>query len=185
MGCTASANSTITTENTQANDQKIIAKKPSINKCKTNKDSLDLDYFINQMLKLHNDERKKNNYEELKINGTLNLLASEYSDNLISNPKKVNYTNYMYNGLFLGENIAYSETKDTKKIFNTWLKTGNNYETNKNKFSKENAHYTQIIWKNTKEIGISMSYDEETKKYCTVVLYNPPGNTLGSFPENT
>ena len=113
------------------------------------------------------------------------MLASEYSDNLISNPKKVNYTNYMYNGLFLGENIAYSETKDTKKIFNTWLKTGNNYETNKNKFSKENAHYTQIIWKNTKEIGISMSYDEETKKYCTVVLYNPPGNTLGSFHENT
>ena len=185
MGCTASANSTITTENTQANDQKIIAKKPSINKCKTNKDSLDLDYFINQMLKLHNDERKKNNYEELKINGTLNLLASEYSDNLISNPKKVNYTNYMYNGLFLGENIVYSETKEAKKIFNSWLKTGNNYETNKNKFSKENAHYTQIIWKNTKEIGISMSYDEETKKYCTVVLYNPPGNTLGSFPENT
>ena len=72
MGCTASASSTITTENTQANDQKIIA----INKCKTNKDSLNLDYFINQMLKLHNDERKKNNYEELKINGTLNLLAS-------------------------------------------------------------------------------------------------------------
>ena len=30
-----------------------------------------------------------------------------------------------------------------------------------------------------------MSYDEETEKYCTVVLYNPPGNTLGSFHENT
>ena len=182
MGCTKST-STLVTETTQSNVT-IINKKSSIHKAKTNKDTLDIDDFINQMLKLHNDERKKNNSNELKLNEALNLIATEYSENLISKQEKVKFKNYMFNGIILGENIAFSETKEAKKIFELWLKKDVNYEKTNKKFLKANAHYTQIIWKNTTEVGISICHDVENKKYCTVVLYNPPGNTLGSFPEN-
>ena len=171
MGCSA-AQSALTNEN--------------IRRSKTNIEPLDLEDFINQMLKLHNEERKKNDSEELKLNKDLNSLALEYSENIKSNPEKIKKLKYinLFKELIFGENIAYSETKEPKKIFETWLNKDKNYETNSNKFLKANAHYTQIIWKNTKEIGISMSYDEENNRYCTVILYNPPGNTLGSFHEN-
>ena len=160
---------------------------PLLNKAKRNEDFLDLEDFINQMLKLHNDERKKNKSIELKLNENLNLLACEYAENLKSNQGKIKYRHFMYNiynGLILGENIAFSETKEPKKIFDYWLNERKNYKTNNKKFSKENAHYTQIIWKNTKEIGISISHDKENKRYCTVILYYPPGNVFGGFPDN-
>ena len=175
MGCSA-AQSALTNENTKA----------GLYKSKTNIDPLDLEDFIKQMLKLHNEERKKNDSEELKLNEDLNSLALEYSENIKSNPEKIKKFKYIniFKELIVGENIAYSKTKEPKKIFETWLNKDKNYETNSNKFLKANAHYTQIIWKNTKEIGISMSYDEENNRYCTVILYNPPGNTLGSFHEN-
>ena len=41
------------------NEIEINKDKIPIKKSKRNKDFLDLDDFINQMLKLHNDERKK------------------------------------------------------------------------------------------------------------------------------
>ncbi len=184
MGCTKSTATLVTENETTQSNEIIINKKSSIHKAKTNKDTLDIDDFINQMLKLHNDERKKNNSNELKLNEALNLLATEYSENLISKQEKVKFKNYMFNGIILGENIAFSETKEAKKIFELWLKKDVNYEKTSKKFLKANAHYTQIIWKNTTEVGISICHDVENKKYCTVVLYNPPGNTLGSFPEN-
>ena len=141
MGCSA-AQSALTNENTKA----------GLWKSKTNKDPLDLEDFINQMLKLHNEERKKNDSEEVKINEGLNSLALEYSENIKSNPEKIKKLKYinLFKELIFGENIAYSETKEPKKIFETWLNKDKNYETNNNKFLKANAHYTQIIWKNTK-----------------------------------
>ena len=98
---------------------------PLLKKAKRNENCLDLDDFINQMLKLHNDERKKNKSIELKINEALNLLACEYAEYLKSNQGKIKYRHFMYNiynGLILGENIAFSETKEPKKIFDYWLK---------------------------------------------------------------
>ena len=68
MGCSATQ-SALTKENTKA----------GLWKSKTNIDPLDLEDFINQMLKLHNEERKKNDSEELKLNEDLNILALEYS----------------------------------------------------------------------------------------------------------
>ena len=107
------------------NEIEINKDKIPIKKSKRNEDFLDLDDFINQMLKLHNDERKKNKSIELKINEALNLLACEYAEYLKSNQGKIKYRHFMYNiynGLILGENIAFSETKEPKKIFDYWLK---------------------------------------------------------------
>ena len=70
-------------------------------------------------------KEKKNKSIELKLNETLNLLACEYAEKLILYQGKIKYRHFMYNiynGLILGENIAFSETKEPKKIFDYWLK---------------------------------------------------------------
>lgn len=44
------------------------------------------------------------------------------------------------------------------------------------------GHFTQIIWKNTTEMGIAMAKRDGT---CVVVAcYHPRGNIVGQFTEN-
>ena len=186
MGCDC-GHIKVKDESTETNNvnPKIKNNTFSLMKARTNVDDLEVDDFINQMLKLHNDERKKYKYDELTKNEDLNDLASEYAKELALRQGKIRYEDYIYEGSILGENIIKSETKEPKKIFDCWLKEGNDYNFNDKKFSHKTAHYTQIIWKDTKEVGIGIWHDNENKKYVTVVLYNPPGNTLGKFNENT
>jgi uncharacterized protein YkwD len=44
------------------------------------------------------------------------------------------------------------------------------------------GHYTQMVWKNTKELGMGIGICPEG--YVTVIVanYNPPGNYIGQFP---
>ena len=75
-------------------------------------------------------------------------------------------------------------TKVENLIFGKWEEEAKKYDFTKNKLVKEASHFIQIIWKETKQIGIGFSSDEDNKKYCIVVLFDPPGNTLGEFANN-
>ena len=135
------------------------------------------------MVKLHNDLRQKHKSPDLKENEELNDMASSYAEFLVNN-KKNNYKLNLYNGEILGENIIISETKRPDDIFKKISKENTDYDNNINKFSKKNGHFTQIIWKNTTDIGCGFWSDKENKKFYTVLLYYPAGNILGKFPEN-
>lgn len=44
------------------------------------------------------------------------------------------------------------------------------------------GHFTQIVWKNTTEMGIAMAKRDGT---CVIVAcYHPRGNIVGQFTEN-
>lgn len=43
------------------------------------------------------------------------------------------------------------------------------------------AHYTQMIWKNTKEVGVGIATCP-SGGVIVVSNYNPPGNYMGEFP---
>jgi len=47
---------------------------------------------------------------------------------------------------------------------------------------KDVGHYTQMVWKNTKELGMGIGICPEG--YVTVIVanYNPSGNIIGQFP---
>ncbi len=148
----------------------------------TSKEEFEEKNFKSTMLDLHNELRKKYNSPELKVNDDLNLIAEEYAKNLTLNEK--NIIN-IYNETYLGENVVITEKKnDAKEIFAKLSEESQNYDFEKNKFSKNKSHFTQIIWKETKEIGIGFSYNKVNKQFCTVILYYPPGNILGEFAKN-
>jgi len=44
------------------------------------------------------------------------------------------------------------------------------------------SNFTQIVWKSTKEIGLTFSYDED--KYVVQAVYNPTGNITYSYQMN-
>ena len=147
----------------------------------TRGDDSEIKLFKNALIDLHNELRKKHNSPNLKENKELNYLADELAMNYILNQR--NQMN-IYDGKYYGENIIISDSKDPKIIFGKWSKESENYDFKKKHFEKSALHFTQIIWKETNEIGIGIANDVVNKKYCAVVLYYPLGNTLGEFSKN-
>ena len=85
----------------------------------------------------------------------------------------------------LGENlyISYKGLVDVERIFNDWYDEKNKYDFNKNKYQKGTGHFTQMIWKETKEIGFGWDTSENNKFYF-LAYYYPAGNEIGKFKEN-
>ncbi|KAG7090345.1 hypothetical protein E1B28_009465 [Marasmius oreades] len=54
----------------------------------------------------------------------------------------------------------------------------------------QTSHFTQVVWKNTKEVGCAIKtcpnlFDSKFRDAQFLVCeYNPPGNVIGQFPRN-
>ena len=139
------------------------------------------DSLIQDILDSHNEIRTIHHSPILKQNIELNELAEKYSKD-IAEDKACNGNSYK--GLFLGENIYICRglTFDQKEMCNDWYNEKNNYDKQLNQYQKKTCHFTQMIWKETKEIGFGMY--KKNGVYYAVVFYYPPGNTLGEYQEN-
>lgn len=47
----------------------------------------------------------------------------------------------------------------------------------------QTGHFTQVVWKGSKELGIAKANSASGKCYI-VANYNPAGNMLGAFQQN-
>ena len=155
----------------------------SMIRVKTNSEDINLNEFIVNMLKLHNDLRKKYNSPELRENQHLNLIAESYAKNICENGVNCFHEN-IYKGSYLGENIAIITSKEPEDIFRMWSMGEIYYISGSNLQEKKAYHFTQIICKETTDIGINIWYDSINNLYITVVLYYPIGNTLENFSQN-
>jgi hypothetical protein len=48
---------------------------------------------------------------------------------------------------------------------------------------KISGHFSQMVWKNSTELGIARARDQNGK-VIVVANYNPPGNYIGQFTQN-
>ena len=48
------------------------------------------------------------------------------------------------------------------------------------------GHFTQVVWKGSKELGIGKATGKKNGMYCTYIVgrYRPPGNFQGKFQQN-
>ena len=137
--------------------------------------------YIRNMWRKHNEIRIKHNSQKLVLNGKLNILAKNYAEKIINN--KENIEPLLYNKYVLGENIFISKTGlSSQEIFEAWYNEHKNYDFNKNKFQKGTGHFTQLVWKETKEVGFGKI--EIGDLLCLVALYYPAGNKFGEFTKN-
>ena len=140
-----------------------------------------LEKIYNTILKIHNDIRQKNKHEKIELNDKLTQIAQKTADNF-DILEESNFQIENYNNKPLG--INYEKFNDDnlkiKDICEKWIMEGNKKQI-KN-FSKI-KHFTQIVWKNTKEIGIGYS-ELNNKEKILVILYYPAGNIFEEFNEN-
>ena len=156
----------------------IVSQRSTLGRTRTNVHEIKIDYFVERLLNLHNELRKKYDLPELKVNLDIQTLAEIYAEEYTKFNEKYTYQPNIYKDIYLGENVFISKSKEPYEIFKNILDEEKKYNENNKKKFKEVGHFTQVISKDTIQIGVGLWADETQKKFCTVILYYPPGNTL-------
>lgn len=81
-----------------------------------------------------------------------------------------------------GENIALGY--NVKGSVKGWYDEIKDYDYSKAEFTTAAGHFTQLIWKETKQVGCALRYCNSYWGNITVCEYDPAGNWDGEFEEN-
>ena len=131
--------------------------------------------IYNEVLRQHNKVRKDLNIQNLKLNDKITILAQKFADNYNSSEES-NFIIDNYNEKQLGINykIINGDISKINTICESWINEGN---PNFNKYKSKTKHFSQMISKNTKEIGIGYSELNNEEKIF-IVYYYPAGDIL-------
>ena len=138
--------------------------------------------FALEALEVHNKYRAKHHSPPLTLNKELCKIAQDYSEKLLQN-NAVKYSFGKFKGNDMGENIFMCQGSEAtgEMATNDWYNEIKNHDFKKD-FQKDTGHFTQIIWKDTKEVGFGVANRGNT--YYVVANYYPPGNFLGQYSKN-
>ena len=140
--------------------------------------------FDLEALEAHNKYRVKHHSPKLILNKELCNIASEYAQKLLkNNSNSIVYSFGKYKGNDMGENIFMCQgTEATGEMAtNDWYNEVKIHDF-KQDYQKNTGHFTQIVWKDTKEVGFGIANRGNT--YYVVANYYPPGNFLGQYSKN-
>jgi len=139
--------------------------------------------FASDCLDAHNPFREELDIEPLSYSLELEVTAQKWAENLA----QMNTLQHSQDRENIGENLAMG----TKGIYNTtrlielWSNEKKYYKHSEfpNVSTTGNwqdvGHYTQMIWKNTQEVGCAQ-VDNERSSFI-VCHYKPSGNWVGEF----
>ena len=137
--------------------------------------------FETDCLDAHNPFRQELGIEPLTYSSELAASALKWANNLANK----NSLAHSQGRNKIGENLAMGSKNayDTFRLIELWTNEKKYYKNNKwpNTSStgnwKDVAHYSQIVWRNTKEVGCAVA--ENTKNKFIVCQYKPSGNWVG------
>jgi pathogenesis-related protein 1 len=143
-------------------------------------------------LQVHNNARKE-------VGVALLVWSEKLEEQALNYAKQIARTNnYKHSNTRDGENLAmFYEYEESNKIktyiysdtplydaSNAWYDEIKDYKYSKIKryrIGMKIGHYTQMVWKDTKEVGIASAISKNGKVYV-VARYYPAGNYLGEYP---
>ena len=149
------------------------------------------------MLETHNQVRADVAVLPLTWSSTMSSYAQEWATHLANeNGCQMQHRSAAgMNTLGVGENLFWASPLTSTNspptlqaitptyVANDWSseKIDYNYDTNTCTDGKICGHYTQIVWKNTTEVGCAMAICPDNGQIW-VCNYNPPGNYTGQKP---
>jgi len=138
--------------------------------------------FDIEALESHNKYRNKHHVSPLTLNKDLCKIATAYAKKLLST-NTFNHSTTKYKGKELGENLYMCSGKvgTAERATSEWYN-----EIKKHNFKKDfqhaTGHFTQLVWKDTKEVGFGIA--NKGNRYYIVANYFPAGNIVGQFTKN-
>jgi pathogenesis-related protein 1 len=117
---------------------------------------------IEAFLKAHNDIRVEKGAEPLIWNETLADFAAEWVDDCV----------FKHSGGPYGENLSAATSPMTpEKGIKMWIDEQKDYDEKNPVFQKGTGHYTQVVWKATKQLGCALNTCPELKNAFKVRLF--------------
>jgi uncharacterized protein YkwD len=137
--------------------------------------------FRDALLKRHNDFRGAHAVGKLTWNTTLSGFAGKYLQK--RGTGKNTCPNFEHSGGPYGENLAIGYGTPTQAV-SAWGDERAEYNFNKPGFSSATGHFTQMVWKDTRQVGCARKYCTSSNVYRGWYLaceYWPRGNVIGQF----
>jgi uncharacterized protein YkwD len=133
--------------------------------------------WADAIVKAHNGVRRPLRLKDLSWSGKLAKQAQKWADHLIAknkfeHPHKVPYGQNLYE--ITGGRAA------PEQVVNAWASESRDYDLRTNHCSSDCGHYTQIVWRDTREVGCAVARD--ARREVWVCDYSPPGNWVGKRP---
>lgn len=143
--------------------------------------TVNLKKFCRDFLRAHNAYRKLHGVKPLSLNKKVTSEAQCWADTLAANDNMSPSPERCY-----GENIySCSGFEPTgHHIVSAWYaEHADHYDFGHPVFSVDAAHFTNIIWRQTRQLGAGIARSNNGN-YYVVAFYQPPGNVLGNFERN-
>jgi uncharacterized protein YkwD len=130
-----------------------------------------------EMLAAHNAERARVGVPPIHWSDQLAAIAQDWADTLLSRQQFVHRPNSPY-----GENLfeIRGSGASPTRVVGLWAAESRNYDYRSNRCNGVCGHYTQIVWRDTKEVGCAVARADAQEVW--VCNYNPPGNWVGKRP---
>ena len=173
----------------------IKNKKKELGKQKNYKENENYDYkivynnndyspFCIDMLEWHNKYRKMHHVPPLKLNKEICIISENYAKILATQKNCLEHSDNEYKGKELGENVycSYGMEVNGSTVVKKWYDEINKYNFNED-WQSGCGHFTQVIWKDSKEVGFGKCKDKNGFTYV-VANYFPAGNYIGFFKFN-
>ncbi|WP_348811068.1 CAP domain-containing protein [Flavobacterium maritimum] len=129
----------------------------------------------------HNSVRDEVGVPNLSWNPKLAKVAQKYANLLASKKCSLKHSQNPKYGenLFMGNGTVYTAVDASK----AWYKEKRMYSYSKIGYNnyKTVGHYTQMIWKNTTDVGVGVAICKDGS-YIFVANYFPKGNYIGKYP---
>lgn len=134
---------------------------------------------IQEVLDSHNKVRLRREIPPLRWSPRLAALAQEWAEHL-SSIGELEHDR----GRRVGQNLFFSSQDGMRPSFvvGQWAAESKDYDERRFKCSRGEVcgHFTQIIWRETKEVGCGVASGDRGEFW--VCYYAPPGNIIGDTP---
>ncbi|CAF1165095.1 unnamed protein product [Rotaria sp. Silwood1] len=133
--------------------------------------------FQQQALLQHNYYRQLHCIDAMVLNSTISKIAQTYANYLAANNL------FQHSGTSgLGENLwaiwssGAIRSVNGSSPTNSWYSEISSYNFGSPGFSSSTGHFTQVIWKGSKQLGIGIAFTSDNRTAYVVANYYPPGN---------
>ena len=133
--------------------------------------------LAHDLLSAHNDVRARVGDPPLTWSASLAARAQDWANTLISSRTFGHRPNNRF-----GENL-YTITggaASPRQVVAAWADEARGYDIRSNACAGQCGHYTQIVWRATRQVGCAVASDVERQVW--VCEYDPPGNVIGYRP---
>jgi uncharacterized protein YkwD len=130
-----------------------------------------------ELLAAHNKVRSQRGLPALTWSTEMESLAQDWANQMTRTGKFEHRPNNRY-----GENLFWGRGRDYSgsDAIESWASEAANYNYANNSCQGVCGHYTQLVWKNTTQVGCAAGKVRD--EIYWVCNYNPPGNYVGQKP---